>query len=79
MHAGDVVLTRLEVRTATASRAFVDGGSRKSGYLKIVALLRRLRAGVEQKGREAWVTPDQWSIYDTTEPYAVANPVRGNT
>jgi hypothetical protein len=33
-------------------------------------------AGVEQKGREAWVTPDQWSIYDTTDSYAVANPVR---
>jgi AraC-like DNA-binding protein len=33
-------------------------------------------AGVEQRGREAWVTPDQWSVYDTTEPYAVANPVR---
>jgi hypothetical protein len=31
---------------------------------------------VEQKGREAWVTPDQWSIYDTTDSYAVANPVR---
>jgi AraC-like DNA-binding protein len=33
-------------------------------------------AGVEQKGREAWVTPDQWSVYDTTDTYAVANPVR---
>ena len=32
-------------------------------------------AGVEQKGREAWVTPDQWSIYDTTDSYTVANPV----
>ena len=29
-------------------------------------------AGVEQKGREAWVTRDQWSIYDTTDSYAVA-------
>jgi len=45
------------------------------GYLKIVAPYVGC-AGVEQKGREAWVTPDQWSIYDTTDSYAVANPVR---
>jgi AraC-like DNA-binding protein len=45
------------------------------GYLKIVAPYIGC-AGVEQKGREAWVTPDQWSIYDTTDSYAVANPVR---
>ncbi|HEY0859012.1 MAG TPA: helix-turn-helix domain-containing protein [Albitalea sp.] len=43
-------------------------------YLKIVAPYVGC-AGVEQKGREAWVTPDQWSIYDTTDSYAVANPV----
>ena len=45
------------------------------GYLKIVAPWVGC-AGVEQKGREAWVTPDQWSIYDTTDSYAVANPER---
>jgi AraC-like DNA-binding protein len=47
----------------------------ETGYLKIVAPYVGC-AGVEQKGREAWVTPDQWSIYDTTDSYAVANPVR---
>ena len=51
------------------------GASRTVGYLKIVAPWVGC-AGVEQKGREAWVTPDQWSIYDTTDSYAVANPVR---
>ena len=44
-------------------------------YLKIVAPYVGC-AGVGQKGREAWVTPDQWSIYDTTDAYAVANPKR---
>ena len=44
-------------------------------YLKIVAPWVGC-AGVEQKGRETWVTPGQWSIYDTTDSYAVANPER---
>ena len=75
LHAGDVVLTRLEANRHRVFRNATMARPSDVGYLKIVAPFVGC-AGVEQKGREAWVTPDQWSIYDTTEPYAVANPVR---
>ena len=74
-HAGDVVLTKLEanrhrvVRTAGMVRAS------EVGYLKIVAPMQG-RAGVEQRGRQAWVSPGGWTIYDTTGCYAVDNPER---
>lgn len=73
--AGDVVLTRLEANRhrVTRSRSLVRGSDQ--GCLKIVAPLLG-GAGVEQKGRRAWVTPGQWSIYDTTDTYAVDNPMR---
>jgi len=45
------------------------------GYLKIVAPMKG-RAGVEQMGRQAWVGPGTWTIYDTTGSYAVGNPER---
>ena len=51
------------------------GATVEVGYLKIVAPWVGC-AGGRAEGREAWVTPDQWSIYDTTDSYAVANPVR---
>lgn len=75
LRAGDVVLTRLEANRHRVVRSGTQVRQSEIGYLKIVAPFVGC-AGVEQKGREAWVTPDQWSIYDTTEPYAVANPVR---
>jgi len=75
VHAGDVVLTRLEANRHRVMRSASQVRSSEVGYLKIVAPFTGC-AGVEQQGREAWVTPDQWSIYDTTEAYAVANPVR---
>jgi hypothetical protein len=55
------------------SRTQVRGS--EVGYLKIVAPFYGC-AGVEQKGREAWVSPGEWSIYDTTDTYAVSNPSR---
>ncbi|MDP3172717.1 MAG: DNA-binding protein, partial [Polaromonas sp.] len=73
--AGDVILTKLEanrhrvVRTADMARAS------EAGYLKIVAPMHG-RAGVEQMGRQAWVSPGGWTIYDTTGCYAVENPER---
>ncbi|MBK6863729.1 MAG: hypothetical protein IPG91_09120 [Ideonella sp.] len=75
LHAGDVVLTLVEANRHRVTRS--TSLARRSGvdYLKIVAPWVNC-AGVEQKGREAWVAPDQWSIYDTTDSYAVANPVR---
>ena len=75
LHAGDVVLTRLEANRHRVVRSSSLVRQSQVGYLKIVAPFVGC-AGVEQKGREAWVTPDQWSIYDTTDSYAVANPVR---
>ena len=75
LHAGDVVLTRLEANRHRVMRSPSLARASDAGYLKIVAPYVGC-AGVEQKGREAWVTPDQWSIYDTTDSYAVANPVR---
>ena len=75
VHAGDVLLTRLEANRHRVERSSTLVRASEVGYLKIVAPYTGC-AGVEQKGRETWVTPDQWSIYDTTEAYAVANPVR---
>lgn len=73
--AGDIILTKLEanrhrvVRTRDMVRASEDG------YLKIVAPMKG-SAGVEQLGRQAWVGPGAWTIYDTTGSYSVANPER---
>jgi len=75
LHAGAVVLTRLEANRHRVVRSSTLVRQSEVGYLKIVAPFVGC-AGVEQKGREAWVTPDQWSIYDTTDAYAVANPTR---
>ena len=36
----------------------------------------RGRAGVEQLGRQTWVSPGAWTLYDTTGCYAVDNPER---
>ncbi len=75
LHAGDIVLTRLEANRHRVVRSSGLARASDVGYLKIVAPSVGC-AGVEQQGRETWVTPDQWSIYDTTASYAVANPVR---
>jgi AraC-like DNA-binding protein len=75
VHAGDIVLTRLEANRHRVMRSSSLAHASETAYLKIVAPYVGC-AGVEQQGREAWVTPDQWSIYDTTDSYAVANPVR---
>lgn len=75
LHAGDVVLTRLEATRHRVTRSPSIARHTEVPYLKIVAPWKGC-AGVEQKGRETWVTPGQWSIYDTTDSYAVANPER---
>ncbi len=75
LHAGDVVLTRLEATRHRVTRSPSAARATERPYLKIVAPWKGC-AGVEQKGRETWVTPGQWSIYDTTDSYAVANPER---
>lgn len=73
--AGEVVLTRLEATRHRVTRAPSVARATEIPYLKIVAPWTGC-AGVGQKGRETWVTPGQWSIYDTTDSYAVANPER---
>jgi AraC-like DNA-binding protein len=75
LHAGDVVLTRLAATRHRVRRSSTVARATEQPYLKIVAPWTGC-AGVEQKGRETWVTPGQWSIYDTTDSYAVANPER---
>ncbi|PPE67301.1 helix-turn-helix domain-containing protein [Caldimonas caldifontis] len=74
-HAGAVILTRLEANRHRVMRSREKIRASDNGYLKIVAPFTGC-AGVEQQGRLAWVTPGEWSIYDTTDTYAVANPVR---
>jgi AraC-like DNA-binding protein len=73
MHAGDVLLTRLESRRHRVLRSASQVRASETGYLKIVAPFHGC-AGVEQQGRLAWVAPGEWSIYDTTASYAVSNP-----
>jgi len=73
--AGDVILTRLEANRHRVMRSRSAAHASDGCYLKIVAPFLGC-AGVEQRGRQAWVTPGQWSIYDTTDSYAVSNPVR---
>jgi AraC-like DNA-binding protein len=73
-HAGEVILTRLESNRHRVMRSATQARGSEQGYLKIVAPFHGC-AGVEQKGRAAWVSPGEWSIYDTTDTYAVSNPV----
>lgn len=75
LRAGDVVLTRLESQRHRVLRSPSMARASETAYLKIVAPWVGC-AGVEQQGRQAWVTPDQWSLYDTTDSYAIANPVQ---
>jgi AraC-like DNA-binding protein len=75
LHAGDVVLTHLEATRHRVTRSSAIARATEIPYLKIVAPWSGC-AGVEQQGRETWVTPGQWSVYDTTDSYAVANPER---
>lgn len=71
--AGYLSLCKLDVSRHRVVRTptLVRGSDR--GYLKVVAQLRG-RACFEQKGRHVWLSPGEWSVYDTTDAYAVANP-----
>jgi AraC-like DNA-binding protein len=73
--AGDIILTKLEANRHRVVRTQDMVRASEEGYLKIVAPMKG-RAGVEQMGRQAWVSPGAWTIYDTTGSYAVANPER---
>lgn len=73
--AGDVVLTRLEADRHRVLKNDRLVRASEIGYLKIVAPYRG-SAEVEQMGRRARVSPGEWSVYDTTDSYQVANPTR---
>jgi AraC-like DNA-binding protein len=72
---GGVVMTRLEATRHHVERSARSARAAEVPYLKIVAPFSGC-AGIEQRGRETWVTPGQWCVYDTTQTYAVANPER---
>lgn len=73
--AGDVVLTKLEANRHRVIRSTRLSRSSDASYLKIVAPWQG-SAAVEQAGRQVWVQPGGWAIYDTTGSYEVANPER---
>lgn len=75
VRAGELILTKLEANRHRVVRSPDMARKSAEGYLKIVAPLQG-RAGVEQLGRQAWVGPGSWTIYDTTGSYAVGNPER---
>ncbi|WP_313073811.1 helix-turn-helix domain-containing protein [Melaminivora sp.] len=71
--AGYVNLCHLHVSRHRVVRT--PGSIRNSdrAYLKVVAQMEG-RACFEQDGRQVWLSPGEWSIYDTTRSYAVTNP-----
>lgn len=73
--AGDVIFTKLEANRHRVIRSPKLARACESQYLKIVAPWRG-SAAVEQHGRQAWVRPGGWAIYDTTGSYEIANPER---
>ena len=73
--AGDVVLTKLEANRHRVIKSPRMAQAAERPYLKVVAPWRG-SAGVQQLGRQAWVRPGGWAIYDTTSDYEVANPER---
>ena len=74
-HAGDVVLTKLDAHRHRGLRSPQLASASDTSYLKIVAPWQG-SAAVEQHGRQAWVRPGGWAIYDTTGSYEIANPER---
>lgn len=71
--AGDVVFTQLEANRHRVLRTQAGTRCSDGDYLKIVAPLHG-SASVEQFGRQTWVNPGAWTIYDTTGCYTVQNP-----
>ncbi len=73
--AGDVVFTKLEANRHRVIRSPKLARASETQYLKIVAPWQG-SAAVEQHGRQTWVRPGGWAIYDTTGSYEIANPER---
>lgn len=77
LHAGEIVLTKLEANRHRVVRDMRMARSSDAPYLKIVAPWQGY-AAVEQQGRQAWVRPGGWAIYDTSGSYEVASPERSD-
>lgn len=75
MQAGNVVLTKMEANRHRVVRTTRTARCSDASYLKIIAPWEGC-AAVEQHGRQTWVRPGGWAIYDTTGSYEVANPER---
>ena len=73
--AGKLILTRLDANRHRVIRTRDMARASEEAYLKIIAPLRGC-AGVEQAGRQAWIGPGAWTLYDTTADYLIANPER---
>ncbi|MCJ0765623.1 helix-turn-helix domain-containing protein [Variovorax terrae] len=71
--AGCLSLCQLDVSRHRVVRtpSLIRGSDR--AFLKVVAQLKG-RACFEQNGRHVWLSPGEWSVYDTTQSYSVANP-----
>lgn len=72
-HAGDVVMTKLEAGRHRVMRTVQSLRGQAADYLKIVAPWQGI-ATVQQGARAASARNGSWVIYDTTQPYEVANP-----
>lgn len=75
--AGDVIMTRLDANRHRVIRSPRLARASEASYIKIIAPWEG-NAAVEQHGRQAWVRPGGWAIYDTTGSYEVANPERSH-
>lgn len=72
-YAGDVMLTKLEAGRHRVVRDSHRPRESEAAYLKIVAPWEG-QAQVQQNGQQASVSSGNWVIYDTSQPYEVANP-----
>ena len=70
---GALRLCRLEASRHAVERTSGPAGLSDPGYLKLVVQLRGCSL-FEQGGRQAWLAPGSWSVYDTTQSYTVSNP-----
>lgn len=75
--AGALTLCQLEVSRHRVVRTPAQARASDHGWVKVVAQLEG-RACFEQDGRQVWLSPGEWSLYDTTRPYSVSNlePIR---
>ncbi|WP_304350402.1 helix-turn-helix domain-containing protein [Comamonas testosteroni] len=72
-YAGDVMLTKLDAGRHRVIRDSHRLRDSEATYLKIVAPWSG-HAEVQQYGSKACVSNGSWAIYDTSQPYVVANP-----